>query len=460
MAQKNISKLIGSTDSTTVEWKPSLSQIKDIIETATAFANTEGGRLFIGVSDKGQVCGATIGKDTIETLSNKLAQHTEPKIQPRISVKKVDGKQVIVIEVKPSRDKLVLADGRPYKRVGPSTRRMSKDEYEGLILEQHKDQLRLDNQVCKGAKIADISKEKLVDFVKRAKQERGLGIDLSASITEMLSRLKLIRDKKITNAAVLLFGKDSQKFFIQSELKAIRFRGYDETGEMIDFKTFGDDAITLLQKAENFIFEHIPMKAWIEPGKLQRQEKWLYPPDAIREGLANALVHRDYRSTGKVQVRIYDDRMEIWNPGTLPPELTFEKLKRKHESIPRNPLMAQAFFWIKYAEAVGTGTKKIVQWCKGWGLPEPKYEEAGGSFVLTFRKSKFSEEDIAALGLNERQQKAFFYLRENIQISNQEYRELNNIGKNAAVKDLNELVEKGVFRVTGHGRSRKYEMCE
>ena len=89
---------------------------------------------------------------------------------------------------------------------------------------------------------------------------------------------------------------------------------------MIDFKTFTGDAITLHKNAENFIYEHIPMKAWIEQGKTQRQEKWLYPPDAIREGLANALAHRLYESTGKVQVRIFDDRMEIWNPGTLPPE--------------------------------------------------------------------------------------------------------------------------------------------
>lgn len=157
---------------------------------------------------------------------------------------------------------------------------------------------------------------------------------------------------------------------------------------MLDFKTIGGDAITLLEKAESFIYDHIPMKAWIESGKLQRQEKWLYPPDAIREALANALAHRDYDSPGKVQVRIFDDRLEIWNPGLLPPPLTLDKLKGKHDSFPRNPLIAKAFFRIRYAEDVGSGTSKIIQWCKEWGLPEPDYEEAGASFVTVFHNPK------------------------------------------------------------------------
>jgi len=196
---------------------------------------------------------------------------------------------------------------------------------------------------------------------------------------------------KLTNAAILLFGKDTQDFFLQAELKAIRFKGIDETRPMLDFKTIGGDAITLLEKAESFIYDHIPMRAWIESGKLQRQEKWLYPPDAIREALANALAHRDYASPGKVQVRIFDDRLEIWNPGLLPPPLTLYKLKGKHDSFPRNPLIAKAFFWIRYAEDVGSGTSKIIQWCREWGLPEPAYEEAGASFVTVFYNPKPEE---------------------------------------------------------------------
>lgn len=459
--QKNIKKIISPAESTTVEWKQSLAEKDDIIKTIAAFANTEGGKIFVGVSDAGELKGIALGKGAIENFTNAIHQNLDPMLHPKITPLKIIGKQILVVDVVRSMDKAVLAFGRPYKRVGKSTVKMSKAEYERLILEKHKAELSFDSQPCKGAKAADISKEKLLAFIKKAKEERGLGVSPQAPVMDILSRLKLTtKDKKITNAAILLFGKDPQDFFLQAELKAIRFRGYDVTGEMIDFKTIGADAITLLEKAENFIFEHIPMKAWIESGKLQRQEKWLYPPKAIREALANALAHRDYRSSAKVQVRIFDDRMEIWNPGILPPELTFEKLKRTHESVPSNPLIARAFFWIKYAEEVGTGTNKIVQWCKKWGLADPRFEEAGGSFVVTFRHAGFNDDQLTKMGLNDRQMKSISYLRENKSITSRIYGELNGIGKVSAVKDLNEMVQIGLLKAVGKGRALKYVLAE
>ena len=134
MKTKGLSKLIGARESMTVEWKPSLSQINEIIESITAFSNTEGGRLFVGISKDGKAVGVSIGKDTIENLVNRVAQHTEPKIHPRVTVTKSGDKEIIVIDVKESHDKLVLANGRPYIRVGKSTRQMGKDEYEPFIL--------------------------------------------------------------------------------------------------------------------------------------------------------------------------------------------------------------------------------------------------------------------------------------------------------------------------------------
>ncbi len=296
------------------------------------------------------------------------------------------------------------------KLSGRSTVKMTKDEYERLILEKHKDKLYFDEKICKGAKITDISKEKL------------------------------------------------------SELKAIRFKGVDETKPMLDFKTIGGDAITLLEKAESFIYDHIPMKAWIESGKLQRQEKWLYPPDAIREALANALAHRDYASPGKVQVRIFDDRLEVWNPGLLPPPLTLEKLKGKHDSFPRNPLIAKAFFWIKFAEDVGSGTSKIIQWCKEWGLPEPAYEEAGASFVTVFYNPK-PEESIQrgsdkrlVEGLVESQRKMLDLIKKNPHVSKKELSSRVGISTTAIDKNINQLKKKGLINRVGPDKGGHWEV--
>lgn len=443
-------------ESTTVEWKPSLSQINEIINTISAFSNTEGGRILVGVSKTGKIVGTQIGKGTIENLANNISQHTDPKVHPRITTKKIKGKEIIIIEVKESGDHLTLAFGRPFKRVGKSTRKMSKDEYESLILEKHRDKLRFDIEICKEAALRDIDRDKLKGFLREAKSERGLDIDEKSPVKEILMRLNLTCGNKLTNAAILLFGKDPQKFFEQSEAKCIRFKGTTVTGEMIDLKPISGDIITQIKEIEKFIYNYISLHSWIEPGKMERQEKWEYPPRAIREALANAIAHRDYRSTSKVQVRIFDDRIEFWNPGRLPQGWTVETLKKKHESKPFNPLFAKAFFWIKYIEEVGTGTNKIIQWCKEWGLPEPEFEYTGTSLVVTFRKSKLTEEYLKTLDLNDRQKKAIEFLKEHKKITSKEYAELFKITERTARNDLKKLVDKNIIVQKGESKKTTY----
>ncbi|MBU4511289.1 putative DNA binding domain-containing protein, partial [bacterium] len=180
----DLKKIISQDESETVEFKKSLSESKEIIKTISAFANTKGGRIFVGVSNYGNALGVEIGKDTLERLVNQITQNTDPKIHPRITVEKIDEKQIIVIKVKESSDHLVLAFGRPYSRIGKSTLQMSRDEYERSILEKHKDKLYFDSQICKEATIKDIDKEKIKWFLKKAKAERNLNIDYSTSSVE------------------------------------------------------------------------------------------------------------------------------------------------------------------------------------------------------------------------------------------------------------------------------------
>jgi ATP-dependent DNA helicase RecG len=194
MKTKNLSKLIGSSESTTIEWKPSLSQINEIIESIAGFSNTDGGRIFIGISKHGEAIGIYIGKDTIEKLANRIAQHAEPRIHPHITVTKTDGKEIIIINVKESHDKLVLANGKPYVRVGKSTRQMSKDEYEHRILEKHKDKLQFDTQICKGAKLKDVDNNKVRWFLEKAKEEKRLIVPARTTVKDVLARLNLIKN--------------------------------------------------------------------------------------------------------------------------------------------------------------------------------------------------------------------------------------------------------------------------
>lgn len=444
-------------ESDTVELKPSVSQLNEIVETVAGFANSKGGKIMIGVSNKGEIIGIEMGKSTLEKLVNTIRQNTEPKQYPNVLAKVLGGKHFMEITVAESKEKPVLAFGRAFKRVGKSTLKVDKDEHERMVLDKKK--VYFDSEFCEGATLNDLDEEKIREFVKEAQRQRNLLLKESSSLHEILMRLKLLSGKKITNAAILLFGKDPQKFFLQAVTKVIRFKGTDVTGEMLDFKNIEVDILTQLVKAEDFIFEHIPKKAWIEERKMERQEKWLYPPRAFREALANAFAHRDYQSTSSVQVRIFDDRLEIWNPGSLPKELTIQKLKGKHESIPFNPLLAKMLFLIKYVEEVGTGTNKIIKWCREWDLPEPQFEVTGTSFVITFLRFFVSEEVIASL--NERQKKAIEYTKTKEKITNHWYQQINIVSKATATRELQELVEKGILtRVGETGKGTYYQLRE
>lgn len=448
MSKDNLFKIIGSGESTTVEWKPSLSQAKEMVETIAAFSNTNGGRIFVGISNSGKLLGVQIGKNTIEGLVNQISQNTDPVIHPEVTENKIDDKEVIIIAVKEAHDKSVLAFGKPYIRVGKTTKQMSKTEYERRILKKHKEKIGFDDQIYNEVTIRDIDKDALKEFVRNAKAKRGLDLDERLSVKELLMRLKLVKHGRPLNGAILLFGKP-QDYFPQCEIKCVRFKGTDVTGKMIDLKPVDGNIINQVLEAEKFIFDHISMSAWIESGKAARQEKWEYPPRAIREALANAIVHRDYQSTSKIQVRIFDDRIEFWNPGRLPEGWTVETLKQKHESIPPNALLAKQFFWIKYIEEVGTGTNKMVAWCVDWGLPEPGFEYTGTSLVVTFRKSLLTEEYIKTLDLNDRQKNVIEYLRKHKKMKSRDYAKLFGVTERTARNDLNELIDKRLIKRRG-----------
>jgi len=452
--------MIDLKESEVVEFKPSLSQADRIVEAVAAMANASGGKIIIGVSNSGRIIGVNIGKDTIEKLTNKITQNTDPQILPKITVEQKDGKNIIMIEVPESQDHLVLAFGRPYKRVGKSTVKMSKTEYERAILEKHRDKLRFDIQIHKDSGLDDIDYNKVINFVKKAKIERGLDINPDSSLTEILTRLKLTQENKLTNSAILLFGKCPQDYFMQAEVKCVRFKGTGVSGPMIDMKDITGNLIDQLVEVEKFIFDHISLTSWIEDGKLERQEKWEYPPKAIREALANALAHRDYRSSSKTQVRIFDDRIEFWNPGRLPEGWTIETLKEKHESKPFNPLISKAFFWIKYIEEVGTGTNKIIEWCKEWEIAEPDFEYAGSSIVITIRKSKFTEEYLASLDLNEQERKIIEHIRVNKRITSSEIQQMFNVSRVMANRYMKRLQNLSIIERKGTGKAVYYTIKE
>jgi len=219
-------------------------------------------------------------------------------------------------------------------------------------------------------------------------------------------------------------------------------------------KVFGGNIIDQREDAVEFVKEHIRLHAKIVG--TERVETWEYPIEAIREAITNAVCHRDYEISSNVQVRIFDDRIEVWGCGSLLEPLTLEDLRKKHRSILRNPLIGKCFFLIKFVEEWGTGTNRMIEWCLKHGLPEPLFEELSGSLVVIFRKYKISEEIIKEL--NERQRIIVKYLREQGKINRSGCMKLLNTSKDTVFRELLTLQKKNILMRCGSGKNVYYTL--
>lgn len=202
----------------------------------------------------------------------------------------------------------------------------------------------------------------------------------------------LFDDGHLINAAVVLYGKSERLFphYPQLSIRLARFRGSDRLTGFMDNRDYWGNAFDLLKRGELFLLDHIPISGRVVPGKMIREDYPLYPPLATREALANAICHRDYTTPGgAVAIAMYDDRLEIINPGTLHFSITPEKLLKPHESKPWNPIIASVFYRAGVIEKWGTGTLNIIDWCKENGNPQPTWDVRAGSVITTFFPSSF-----------------------------------------------------------------------
>ena len=343
--------------------------------------------------------------------------------------------------------------GKVYKRVGRTNQKLSTLEIRKLTKESV--DYNFTELVCENAKLEDIAIEKIGRFIEKAKEERNYNIE-DRSKRDFLKRMHELTDKGITYAALLLFGKEPQRFVLQSEIRCARFKGL-EVLEFEDMEVIEGTAIEQVERIMEFVKRNLKREVSFGD-QIERIERWEYPLLAIKEAATNAICHRDYSLNSNVQVRIFDDRIEIWSPGGLPKGLSVEDLKRVHESIPRNKLIANAFFMVKYIEQWGTGTNRMIQWCVNEKLPEPEFEDKKRTFIVRIRKDIYSEGYLRNKGLSERQIRAVIYAKEKGKITNKDYQHLNNLSRQTAQRDLSELVNKEIFKKFGKGREVHYKI--
>ena len=424
-----------------VEFK--VAECDGLYNTISAFANTNGGCIIVGVEDKTkEIKGINLADGKQTSISNKIVHSLG--IQPDIQLHNIDGKNILKIVVEKSSNP-VQHKGVYYKRVGDSTRITSQEELRKLLLKDASWDALKNNFT-----IDDIDEETVRHFVRLATAENKNRISDEAvtySVEELLIHLDLLIDGKLTNAALLLFGKNPQKLFKKATVRIGLFKGNSED-LIIGDKTITGNLFKQFEEAETAIKSFINVKYDIKG--FVRDEIWDYPLVAIREALLNALIHKDYfDNNSEIQIKIFDDHIWFYNSGDLYGGLTIEDLKALHHpSRPRNALLMDIIYKSGYVEQFGTGIKRMRNACLKQGLPVPEFELKNSGFVLQIDKDYKN--------INERQRNAIKYIVENESITNIKYQELNSCSREMSKRDLKKLVDMNILKTTGDNRALKY----
>lgn len=235
------------------------------------------------------------------------------------------------------------------------------------------------------ARIEEIDPEALRRFVATARKGRNFPLSEDADPAEVLSKLNLLDQDKPTQGAVLLFGREPQRFLPAAIIKCAHFHGTEVAKPIPAHLDVKGTAFEQVDAAVDFVLSKINVSVGTREESAQAPVEYEIPREVVREAIVNAVAHRDYTSNGSVQVSLFTDRLEIWNPGNLPPALTLQLLRTEHRSFPRNLLFAEALYLARFIERYGTGTGDMIRRCAEAGLPEPDFQLTDGFVTVIYR---------------------------------------------------------------------------
>jgi ATP-dependent DNA helicase RecG len=449
-------KTIKKGESERVEFKANLKLVDEIGETISALSNSNGGTIFIGVSNSGKIIGTEIGKNTLEEFANYVKRNTDPQVYPSIKVKEINGRKIILIEILESKVKPVFFKNHAFKRVGKTNQELDSSEIRKLSKETG-EKVYWDEQISKEADLEDIDwefvKEDFIPLYEKISEKKVIGKPI-----ELLKSLGCIKDNKLTNAGILFFCKNPQKFFINSYIALARYKGKEISGEKLDYKEFNGNLFQQIDNCNNYLIEHTAVMSKLIPGEVRRRDIPEYGRLSIRELITNAVCHRDYSDQGsKIIVKVFDDRVEFYNPGGLPTWITPENITTEQYS--RNPVISKVLAKVKYIEELGEGWDKIINEHKKHSL-KPKLPEIRAnknSFLVTLfsTKEKFELERERVL-LNERQRKIINFIKNTGRITTRKCADLLNVSSDTALRELSRLKSIGLIERKGVGKGIYY----
>lgn len=442
-------------ESSTIEWKRELPRNDQIIKTIIGFCNQNGGKIVIGVANSGEIVGIAteIIQKALESLEKMIYEASSPTIIPRIYTQRFGEKCLLIIEVSSGMSKPYYRtseglDKGTYIRLGRNTLRANSDMIKEMYWQSHG--LDFETLPNHNAKEEDLDSKKIKTFLDNRKNHGNLKYEKST-----LLAYHLIKSEHSifypTQMALILFGKLPQFFLSEAMIICSHFQGISGRDVIATIDCEGV-LFDQFNQCYSFIVSRLPRSFKIR--KPKREEQLEIPEIAIREALLNAIVHRNYHIKAPIKVAIYDDRIEIFSPGSFPGPLDLKNLKSGITYL-RNPMICKIFREIGYIEKLGTGIITIFESYEKRGLLDPKIIE-GENYVKCILPRILKKKVV--LNKEEENLEKLFVL--STEISVEDVQKILGVSRQTASRKMNKLIKKGFVQRVGKTRSTRYKLIK
>lgn len=430
--------LLRRPESKTLEFKRDLSTPKGVLKSIVAFANTSGGVVLIGIEDGTRsVCGVAEPLDLEERLANLISDQIAPRLVPELEIVPWRGSHVLAVQgfPSPSRPHYLVREGSDkgvYVRVGSTNRRADAE----LIEELHR---YARGEAYDGQPMPELDSG-AVDFPAAVESFAPIRVLRRADL-ETLRLITPYQGRTVpTVGGILLFGRDRERYFPDAWIQAARFAGTDKS-RILDQLEIRSHLVGAVDEAIGFVGKHNLYGADIGP--VRRTDRWSIPPIAVREIVINAVAHADYRQRGApIRIAIFDDRVEVDNPGLLPFGLTVDDLYRGISKL-RNRVIGRVFHALGLIEHWGSGIQRMTAACADAGLAPPVLEEIGTHFRVTLPTVR-----VAAPALDQKDQAIMDALTDH-GLPTSEIAKVVQLTTRTTRTRLAKLIERGLVREVG-----------
>ena len=424
-----------------------------------ALANSAGGTIILGADERGELYDDAA--DELEPLLGRALQMVQPPLRvgdlPEVLTEETPRGRITTIMVRPAAYQLSVGGRDVYVRVGATNLLLSPEQASAAA--GAREPREFEDQVVAGATLDDLD-DAVIEEYQRNRLRRG-------PRGEALTRSELLRESgavdavgRVTHAGLLLFGRQPHQFLPQVGVVVVRFRGTSMHEAVAASERYArrvevvGPAARLIERTWEVLFEEIAGEPVVQG--LQRRESYAYPLEAVREAVVNTICHRDYRIVGqRIEIRLFDDHLEIMSPGGLPGYITLDNILDEHYS--RNPRLVRGLYYWGYIEELGQGVDIIYEAMRREHHPPPEFRDTGRAFTVTLSNVVDDIELQYGEQFNPRQVRALRFLASNEQITNRDYQQLcPGVTPETLRLDLRDLVEKGILLKIGAKRGTYY----